>query len=374
MSSKKEDKSKRFKSIGELLFLIYKEGSIKSEIMERYQEIRRIIRLKLIRDEGDYLEITTALKGLCDLAIAFKNRELLIGEIAAQSPGYSWLVPLLRQPKLQTFPLYLPNEDILREVYRKFPNFVTKRLQKLRHSALRELKNHEKRRKKDNVEDGRYKITVLGTLSKMLYPELLRVGIKLKPVIAHGTEDVVDSVIDGRTDIAFPVPQFRIDEIKENNKSIYPIPVNLNVQTPTYVPKGYKPTRVKGWVAEYSTERAVSVRILAESTDKKFELCDSFEEVISKALEGYGIVLPTTSGVILENKLWTTYECYIPLRKYYVIVNKESVPMSVIERIEKAVKMLERNVRTNPSAMVDAMLASPKHVLKEFKQFYKLVR
>jgi len=206
----------------------------------------------------------------------------------------------------------------------------------------------------------------------MLYPELLRVGIKLKPVVTHGTEDVVNSVIDGKADIGFPVPQFRVDEIKENNENIHPIPVNLNVQTPTYVPKGYTPTTVKGWVSEYSTERAVSVQILADTTNKKFELCDSFDEVISRALEGYGIVLPTTSGVILEKK--PTYECYIPLRKYYVIVNKECVPMNVIEKIEKAVKMLERNVRMNPSAVIDAILASPKHVLKEFKQFYKLVR
>lgn len=371
MSVKRKEGPKKFKSLGEFLLLLCKEDSIKSDIIDEYPNVKRILRLKLVRDEGDILEITNALKGLCDLAIAFKNRELIIKDIPTQK--YSWLIPLLRTSR--PYPLYLPKEDSLKKVYRKFPNFVIKRLQKLRCNALKELEAYKKRRAENAEDEGeKYRITVLGTLSKMLYPELLRVGIKLKPIITHGTEDVVNSAIDGKADICFPVPQFRVDEIRENNENIHPIPVNLNVQTPTYVPKGYTPYTVKGWVCEYSTERAISVQILADTTNKKFELCDNIDEVISKALEGYGIVLPTTSGVILENKLWKTYECYIPLRKYYVIVNKESVPMNVIKKIEKAVKMLERNVRMNPSAVIDAILVSPGHILKEFKQFYKLAR
>ena len=124
MSGKRRGRSKRFKSLGEFLLSLYKEGSIESEIMDKYPDVKRILKLELVKDEGDFLEITNALKGLCDLAIAFKNRELIIGEIPTQK--YSWLIPLLHKSK--PYPLYLPKEDSLKKVYRKFPNFVIKRL------------------------------------------------------------------------------------------------------------------------------------------------------------------------------------------------------------------------------------------------------
>ncbi len=353
-------------NLGKFALRVCNRGYIESDSLDTSPEVSILKKLGLVVEEGDVLKCTNTLKDLCTLIKAFKNREVKTRAVPSR---YSWLIPILGEKPM--YPMYLPTPDSLKEVYWQFPRYINKELQALRIDSLRDLVKNE-----DEYESrGEYKISILGSLSRLLYSELQKLGLRLKPIICHGTESVVNLVIDGKVDIGFPVPRFRISEIREHIRHIHIIPVNLNVQTQVFIPLGYKPSTVKGWVSQWSTERAVSLRILADSFESsKYEFLDSFEDVVAMISEGYGVVLHTTTGVILEGKLWKSYECHIPLRGYFAVINKETVPASVIKKIEKATRLLERNVRTDPSVIMDAILSSPQHLLEEFNMFYKIKR